>query len=126
VAVLTSLAVLTSPVLAVSLGPAPARLVGTYVAEIPNYPDAGWYKGRYRLVLGPGTAFAVRNIPGTGSIVYQASYTKTRVSLPAGSGCSTAGTYTWTLHGASVEFRAVSEPCRGRALMLDRRWTRLR
>ena len=27
-------------------GPAPARLIGTYVATLANYPALGFYKGR--------------------------------------------------------------------------------
>jgi hypothetical protein len=117
--------VCAAPAIAGASGPAPTRLVGTYSALVPNYPSVGWYKGNYRLALGPGRAFAVRSIPGIGTILYTASFTGTRMTLPAGSGCSTAGTYTWILKGRSLVFAALNEPCHGRAVMLVRRWTRV-
>jgi hypothetical protein len=99
-----------TPALAGSTGAAPPQLTGTYVALVPNYPSIGWYKGRYRLVIGPGRSFAVRSIPGVGTILYRAEYTRTRVTLPAGSGCATAGTYRWSLAGRQLVFEDAGDP----------------
>src|ERR1700690_235795 len=102
---------------AANLTPAPARLVGTYTATVPNYPDLGWYKGRYKLILGPKSTFAVHDIPGLPNITYGASYPGNHIPLPYGQGCATPGTYAWTLHGTKLDIKLVSDPCRGRAAM---------
>ena len=108
---------------AATLGPAPARLVGTYRATLGNYPALGFYKGRYTLYIRPGNRIAFTILDAT-TFPNSASYSGNRMVLAAEGQCTAAGTYTWALDGTKLDLRKIRDPCTPRAVLLSRIWTK--
>jgi hypothetical protein len=104
--------------------PAPARLIGTYVATLANYPALGFYKGRYTLYIKPGYEIAF-HILDAATFPNRANYAGDRLLLAADGQCTAPGSYTWALHGKKLDLTKLRDPCTPRAVLLNRVWTRV-
>lgn len=113
-----------STAVAASFAAPPAGLAGSYTALLANYPNLGLYKGRYTVVLGPGSTLA-NHIPGQGVYSFSASYVGHRITVGLGADCKSPGIYTWTRLGTKLDITKVRDRCSARAAILARRWTRL-
>jgi hypothetical protein len=106
-------------------GPVPPRLAGLWAATLPNYPDVGLYKGRRKLNFGPDSKMQYIR-PYEGPLAQGVSVNGSRITFMLGGECAVPGTYIWRVTGQTLTFTKVQDTCRKRAVLLVRKWTRVR
>jgi hypothetical protein len=102
----------------------PARLAGTYVSRIGNYPEVGLYAGRYKLTFGPRSTVGY-TVPGEPYFTLPVTVAGNRITFLPGGACPTRGTYVWNVDGATLTFRKVKDTCPKRVITMARRWKRI-
>jgi hypothetical protein len=104
----------------------PVRLVGSWAADLPDYPAAGLKAGQYKLTFGPDSMRWV--VPGGVLVVSQpVSVSGNRITFRSSTFCrGPSGTYIWHVsRRKKLTFKNVSDTCSKRVVQMLRVWTKI-